>query len=466
MFFLTCNPFKSKTCIIGKGLGMRRLITLSCLALLVTSIGCKQDSAQWKVAAALNEEKNGNSEAAIELLHTAVCMDPQSHSTKLRLADLLSKNDQGDLGLTLCDEVLESSPQFKAAWEVRSRCLMFLGRFDEALVDFQKCGADNIDKEWDELNQLAYLRGLAGCELDKALRQSNLGIFKLERQHQRWGNYPSVPIEISSIASAGLISRYTDDGHLFVMDLLNEAIIKEQELWTIMNSQLERQLAIHELENQNKSSGETDKQRVDRQEKEAKLASDLLQRVTVNLTVLLATRSLILEDQGQTELADLDRLWLDRIGFLKSDDIYNALPSNYESLQVLRSSEAILDTRGFILTQMPWLPTWTTPSGSVVQLNTEETGASYGSFRAAMRDLDIAVAAAEIHLLACSSDLVNRIEVPLEEVHALKSEGARMVAVLRNHRRQALLKANQAEAAQQDLLRIKELGFEAGPSLF
>jgi len=465
MFFLIHSPLMpkaSRTC-------LRRLILLCCLTLITTGVGCNQDRAQWKVAAAINEEKNGNPEAAIELLQTALRLDPDSVFIKTGLASLLAENDQGDLGLTLCDEVLESNPGFKEAWRSRSNCLMLLGRFDEALADYQKYVAKNIDKEPNQLNQLAYYRGLAGHELDKALQQINLGIKKSE-QNQHWGRFSVVPIEISSVVSAGLISRYTTDGHLLVMGLLNDSILKEQQIWLDMNARFERVLARHKQENE---SGEADKLRAERQRTEAKRASDSLQNISGNLTVLLATRSLIFEDQGQSKLADLDRLWLEQIGF-EPQELYDALPSDTECLAALSQGEAYLDTRGFILTQMPWLPNWTQPSGSVIQMEDKSSilrsawspSTSYGSYTEALRDLDLAVAAAEVHLLSLDTDLFNRIEIPVEEVSTRRPIGARMVAVLRNHRRQAHLKANQLEAAEQDLLRIQELGFEAGPCLF
>ena len=464
MFSVICNLLRLKTQSVSGTLSMRQLTTLFCAALVTMNIGCCQDSAQWKVAAAINEAKHGNEEEAIELLQAALRMDPDSSDIKLRLAGLLAENDQGDLGVTLCDEVLESDPAADDVWKTRSSCLLLLGRFDEALADYQKHVIGSIDKNSEQLNQLAYQRALAGSELDKALRQINQGIGKLEQQ-QFWGRFSSVPIEVSSIVSAGLISRYTDGGQALIMDLLNELIFEEQRVWLDQNAKFQRLLTKFEKEDRESQSGDTDERRAKRQKAEEDQAYQRLQLVAGNLTVSLATRSLIFEDQGQSELADLDRLWLKRIGYEPSE-IYKALPSDIECLAALHNGGAMLDTRGFILTQMPWLPTWTIPTGAVFPMTNKNTSTSYGSYKGAMRDFDIAVAAAEIRLLALNSTLANRIEFPAEHVQPLKMMEARMIAVLRNHRRQALLKAKQLDAAQQDLLRIKELGYEAGPSLF
>ena len=484
MFFMIHNFFNASASTANGPLCLRRLISLCCLATIIFSIGCNKDSAQWKVAAAANEKKDGNPEEAIELLQTALRMDPESNSIKICLANLLAENDQGDLGITLCDEVLESKPESKEAWHARASCLLFLGRFEEALADYQNSCADKIDKSINELNELAYYRVLAGLELDKALRQVNHGISQFQ-QKQSWGRFLNVPIEIRSIVSAALISRYTDNGHLLVMDLLNESIFEEQRVWLAVNKQLQNLLDKLELENEDDSSRDVDAEQASQRRDQKQQAAQNLELVSGNLRVLLAARSLILEDQGRTELADLDRLWLKRIG-AEPQNIYDALPGDNECLAALAAGEAMLDTRGYILTQMPWQPTWTTPSGTAVGVNDKTTlvrtrfpylaipqalsqsRATFGSYDKALRDLDLAVAVSEVQLLAFNSDLVNRIDFPVkfQDVNALKAMEKRMVAVLRNHRRQAHLKAKQAEAAEQDLLRIEELGFEAGPSLF
>ena len=312
MLFSIRNFLNTRPTTKSNAFGTRHFSFLCCLALILFNIGCNNDSAQWKVAAAINEKKNANPEGAIELYQAALRMDPESPEIKIRLANLLAENDQGDLGLTLCDEVLESDPNFQLAWHVRSNCLTFLGRFDEALADYQKCCAGNSDKNWLELNQLAYHRGLAGFELDKALRQANRGIGKFQQQ-QIWGGFSIVPLEISSIVSASLISRHLDDGHLLVQDLLNESISERQQIWLERDAFLDRVEEIHEEENQTNFGDETEELRTNRQRKELEQASKGVERASGNLAVLLATRSLLFEDQGKSKLADLDRLWLKRI---------------------------------------------------------------------------------------------------------------------------------------------------------
>ena len=452
-----------------------RWLCLGCIVLTVASIGCRKDSAQWKLAAAINEEDNGNSEGAIELLQKALRMDPDSKPIKLQLALLLAENDQGDLSQMLCKEVLEDDPQHKVAWLVLSECLHRMGRFDESLAAYQKYVADEIDKDPGELNQLAYFRALAGVQLDKALRQINEGIEKYENQfvpigqqefslfaspRPSWGAYRKVPIAINTLVSAGLLSRYTDDGQKYVMGLLNDKIHQEQQAWLSANAQLDR---LYEL--QESQSEDATEQEVEKRNKLVKMSAKFVDRVAIgSLPLLLATRSLMLDDQGQTELADLDRLWLKQIGE-QPQNVYNSLPKDLECMSALYEVQAILDTRGFIQTQLPWQPTWTDPSGTVMRLK-DQSQITHGSYGLALQDLDLAIIAAEVRLMALNSDAINRIEYPIEGIPGDKVSGAKLVAILRDHRRQAHLKAGQIEAAQRDQERIEELGWKKDDNLF
>ena len=104
--------------------------------------------------------------------------------------------------------------------------------------------------------------------------------------------------------------------------------------------------------------------------------------------------------------------------------------------------------------------------------------ATYSNYSMTLRDLDIAVTASEVLLAALNDDIVNRIDFPikglrvreehrelclwqhifggppgivgdLRDIEGLKAMEARMVAVLRNHRREAHLKANQVRSRRE-----------------
>jgi len=474
MLSLICNPLKLILRAVYRKDWVCCAICLGGIVLLVGTIGCRKDSAQWKVAAAANEEASGNPEGAIELLQKALKMDPNSDDIKLRLALLLAENDQGDLSQMLCHEVLENDPQNKNAWPVLSECLHRMGRFDESLAAYQKHVADEIDMDPDELNQLAYLRALAGVQLDKALRQVNEGIGKYQKEFvsiskqefslfgpvpPSWGTYTRVPIEVNALVSAGLLSRYTDDGHKYVLGFLSDKIHGEQQAWLSANAQLDRLYHLQETQSEDALDQEAEKLN-----ELVKRSANYVDRTAGNLPVLLATRSLIFDSQGQTKLADLDRLWLKRIG-VQPQNVYASLPSDVECMLALGEVQAILDTRGFIQTQLPWQSTWTHPSGDVMQLEDQSRFfITYGSYELALQDLDLAIAAAEVRLLALNSDAVNRIEYSVDSIRIKKVSGVKLVAILREHRRQAHMKAGQIEAAQRDQERIEELG--VGDNLF
>lgn len=465
MFSPICNLLKPIDWSLYRRSWVRMTLCLGCLILIASNIGCRKDCAQWNVAAAINEENKGNSEGAIELLQKALRMDPDSDDIKLDLALLLAKNDQGDLSQTLCDEVLESDPNSEDAWRVLSECLHLMGRFDDSLAAYQKHVADKIDKGPNELNQLAYFRALAGVQLDKALRQINEAIYKYEHQleaetRHSWGSFSYIPMEIKAVVSAGLLSRYTEEGHQHVMGLLNDKIQVEQELWLAANARFQR--LYDQKENQGNSGNDQD---AEEQQEHIEDASDQVERIAGVLSVLLATRSLMFDDKGQTELADLDRLWIKQVGE-QPQKVYGTLPSDRECLSALSEIQAIIDTRGYILTQLPWQPTWTHPSGVVMKIEDRTSLITYGSYERALKDLDLAVVAAEVRLLVLDSDAVNWIEYPPERIPADKANGAKLIAILRNHRRQAHLKANQVEAAQRDQERIEELDLKAGENLF
>ena len=456
-----CNPLKLIFRAVCRGNLVRYTLCLSCIVLLVANSGCRKDSAQWKFAAAINEDANGNSEGAIELLQKALRMDPDSASIKLRLARLLAANDQGDLSHMLCEEVLENDPQHETAWRTLSECLHHMGRFDESLAAYQKHVAKDIDKSPNQLNQLAYFRALAGIQLDKALRQSNEGFAKYEkrlsfRAAHSWGTYSSVPFDVNALVSAGLMSRYTDQGHLYVMGPLSDKIHDQQQVWLSVKAGFDR---LYDQKDEGLTGQEAEEQRG-----LEKKAAGLVEGVAGSLKLLLATRSLIFDDQGQSELADLDRLWIKQVGFQPSR-VYDSLPSDIECMSALFEIPLMLDTRGFIQTQLPWQPVWTHPSGKVMRLE-NRSRITYGSYDLALQDLDLAIIVAEIRLQALNSNAVNRIDYSIESIRDKKVSGAKLVAISRNHRRQAHLKAGQIEAAQQDQERIEELGWKADDNLF
>lgn len=443
------------------------------IVLLLLCGGCRQDSATWKFAEGLNEYEAGNLEPAIELLQESLKLDPDATSIKLTLARMLAENCQGDLGLAWCDEVLEQFPENLQARTVRTLCLQYLGRFEDAFREYQKVVAGEIDKPEEQLNNLAYFRALADQELDKATRQINQAIGHYERS-TFWGNLKGVPIHVQAIVSVGLLSRQVG-GREFVVESMNDLIVQHEDQWLADNAKLDGLLRIQELnEKTNQEAAAVFQTSID-------LISNQIQNIEGSLALLLATRCLMSEDAGEVARADHDLLWLKKIGY-EPQDVFDRLPGDFECWSAVQVSTMYLDTRGFVLTKLPWPLQWIDPMGQVVALpiGASQLSVKRGSYADALFDLDVAIAAAEINQLAFNSPLANRLRSgfgqprsPTEifaklgaEQRFRKQQASKLIAVLRYHRLNAHEKAGLFEQASLDRQRIESLGFEADGSLF
>ena len=80
----------------------------------------------------------GQSEEAMEVMEIAFREAPDNRQIKLAYANMLAENDQGELGITLCDEILELTPEDELAHQVRSTCFQYLGEFDLALENYKR----------------------------------------------------------------------------------------------------------------------------------------------------------------------------------------------------------------------------------------------------------------------------------------------------------------------------------------
>jgi tetratricopeptide (TPR) repeat protein len=421
--------------------------------------GCRQDAAQWKFAKGLNEYEAGNLDQAIELLQESLKLDPSESKVKLRLARLLAENCQGDLGLAWCDEVLDQSPSNAEARNVRVVCLQYLGRFDEAFREYQKVVAGKIDKPAEHLNNLAYFRALASRELDKAQRQISQAIEKYER-NKPWANLKGVPIHVQGIVSAGLLTRQVG-GREHVVGPLNDLIIQHEDQWNAYDAKLDGLLRLQTAAEETAGVTVADFQSA------VDVVSNRIKNIEGSLALLLATRSLMSEDAGDTVLADRDRLWLKRIGH-DPEDVFGRLPSDLECWGAVQVSTVYLDTRGFVLAKQPWATRWIDPLGqeSSLPVGSASYLAKESNYADALFDLDVAISAAEVNRLVVNSSLLNQMNLDLDAVGFHQQQAGKLIAVLRYHRLKAHEKAGQMDLAAADQRRIESLGFEADCSLF
>lgn len=458
----------NKLCRQLNRLGMPCIAMLLIGIVVVTSIGCGE-SAQWKYAQAINDYDSGDLDSAIENMKQAIA-STDDRSMKLVLATIYYENGQGDLGLAICDELLESQPGSADTLYTRAICLQHLGRFKESLRDYQESLSGIGALGTDELNNLAYFRGLAGVDLTEAAYQIQKAIDTKEKEE--WGSqFRAVSLRVRAAVAIGLISRHLDQQELAVgvLDKMIERIEPEwQNQLSLINQLVAANMALSFPLDQDKQESITNNFR------------GLFERSSQSLGLLLVARCLVNEDLKNFDQVDCDRRLIAEMG-LDFEELINALPSDDDCLfdRPSNFSESIfspgkpiaspinlaavyLDTRGFVMARQPW------HSDDVVQWRRflkMDSGNLLCTYEEALIDLDLAVAAGELKHAAAFSPLANRNSVPIKSVRHSRKTSGHDLAVLRYHRMQAHMKAGNTKAAEIDRDRVESLGFKADDSL-
>ena len=429
----------------------RPFVLVVLLSVFLAASGCSNERASWKVASALNLAEQGQLDEAIEQMQIAIKQAPDRYGFKLIQARFLAMHDQGELGVALCDEVLEKYPQHEGARRVRANCLVYLGQFDEALEDFKLSVSTKLERSSEELNNLAYYRTLAGLELDQAIQNIELAIEKEE--NQPWGaGFGRVSFPVRATICLGLMARHIDrrDVALEQLDRVIADLTSHWETQDRLITELVAELAANEFPISERRINQTSSARV---------AQEIARQ---SLGMLLATRALIHEDCGHCRLADRDRHQLQDLGIDESE-VFASLPDDVSCLAVLEKSSTFLDTRGFLMTRLPWQDEAVLPWLEHLKMQRPEAIANY---RRAINDLDLAIATMQVLHAASNSPVYNRYDIPLKQVERDRKHGLRTLAVLIFHRMEAHRKAGQHELAQQDANRISELGFDPEANLF
>ncbi len=425
---------------------LHRVVMLFCC--LLFSVGCHQEKAQWKAAAAGNLADECKLSEAIDLLTEAVELDGDETKMRLKLALLLAENGEGELGVDQCDMYIEKHPDELGAYFARSHCLQSLNRFEEALEDFKKSISDHVSRNTIELNSLAYYRALANVELDKAAADIQTAIERKEDEY--WGSRLNLTLRLRGLVAASVIARHLGEQQK-VLGHLDRQIERVETLMGLQKSSLESQITDKigsEFPLSKESEASFDELRLRLEfEKQA-------------IAALRTMRALIHEDLEQPTLADQDRRRIVELGF-EFDEIANDLPYRLQCLSTLDTAAAYLDTRGFIYSKLPWKPQ-ATEEGGINFSNPVDSG----SFDVAIEDLNIAVLAAQIHHRALKSDVYNTPDIQMHQIKGLKHQSKRTLAVLIYHRLLLNERAGFSEAAEKDRQRIIELGCEPGDHLF
>ncbi|MEL7497197.1 MAG: hypothetical protein AAFN77_06270 [Planctomycetota bacterium] len=436
---------------MSNALKLRWFSALCLTTLLSVGVGCQNESAKWQYADAINQYEAGKTDEAIAQLQDIIDNTSDNDEMKLKLAEMYASHEQADLGISLCDEYLEKYPDSVEARRVRSECLQYLARFEEALNDYQESLAGLAKLNPTQLNNLAYFRTLAKNDLPLAAKQIDEAI--REMRFTNWGCRYQVPLTVRCSVAIGLIARHVDQQEA-AAKALDQQINLELVEWARKKSN-GRQLTALFTAAQFPFDEKTE-DRINR-------SRDVVELSRQSLALLLATRCLVNEDLGKSDLVDNDRRLISQLDF-DFEQLVAELPTDLACLEVLRRNATVfLDTRGFVTAQLPWQSEDVHRWSKSLEMDSPGLLASY---EMALQDLDLSIAAAELNYLAVRSPLYNRYDYPIEFVEFLKNGFKRTLAVLRYHRMQAHLKAGKKQLAQLDADRIKELGLDPNACLF
>ena len=406
--------------------------------------GCDAESAKWDLAKARNLYEASDLSGAVELLESAHQKAPENNVIKLELAKRYAENGQCQLGIGLCNDYLAEHPDDFKGFRARSDCFLFWGKFDEALADYKRSLSEYSSRDYMQLNGLAYYRGLADKDIDKATLEIEAAIELIEVAVK--GKGVRIPLPIRTVVAAGLVSRRIGQQELALESLDQRIDQYEQKLFSTNEVLKTRVTGL--LRYQDKLS---------KKEEQGLLPLRIsLQQQKESLAAMLAIRALILEDLGQTEKADQDRWAVKELDF-DFEQVCNRFPSDLNCLRALATASQFLDTRGFVLGRQKW-----TTDADLESLLGSPAGAHllYSNYKAALADMDLALMAAHFEQLCLEGSLCNSTELSAEMVQQWKKDNKHKRAVLLHHRKEIHLREGNKAAAALDQKSIDELGFD------
>ena len=406
--------------------------------------GCDAESAKWDLAKARNLYQANDLKGAIEALEAAHQKVPHDNVVKFELARRYSENGQCQLGIGLCNEYLKEHPDDVDGFRERADCWLYWGRFDEALADYKRSLSDYASRNALELNGLAYYRGLADKEIDRAVVEIQTAVEEVEVVITGKGMVP-IPLQVRAIVDAGLVSRRIGRQEA-ALSVLDERIDHYQKK-LMSTTEVLKTRVTGSLNYQDQLSKTEEKDLL-------KLRLNL-QRQKESLAAMLVTRALILEDLGQHERADQDRWAVEELDF-DFERVSSRFPSDLKCLRSLSTASMFLDTRGFVLGRQRWATD--AQIASLMSVPTSEQ-LHYSSYRKALADMDLAILAAHFVQFGLESSLCNSTEMSPELVQEWKKENKRKRAVLLHHRKEIHLREGNQAAAALDQEAIDELGF-------
>lgn len=400
----------------------------------LTFYGCGPEWARWDATQANMYFRRGETEDALYQLRDAIRKSPRDPSLKLNLAKRLIEIDQPEEALDLANQVLEVFPDNANAVSIISSAYQHLGDFKSALQASRRIIAGG--------NELAYYRALAKTDLPLA-KEDIESVIESQNRYISWQGDEELSLGVKATAMASMVAR--------CCDLREEAIATISQQVGVLRSQVqESQLELNEH-----IYGLTQDSFPVRQDSATLRLQKNLNRHERRLAVLLSCRALLHQDLGNMSNCSNDRLDVAELGF-DSSEILKALPDERLSLAVLGAPTAFLDTQGFIYSLLPWDET----------LASSDLKKFFSSYGEAVRDLNIAILCNEVSRKSLDCPLGNSMELIQQNKAAAMKAATRQSAVLLYHRLQLHQRGGKEELALRDEKRIRELGFEPGPSLY
>ena len=411
--------------------------------------GCGPEWARWDAAQAVMAYEQGNVHGAIYQLTEAVEKSPRDPSLKLSLAEKLIESNQPFQAERVCDEILKRFPDNDLALHQKAECQQAQGNFEKALETFKqhaKFRSWLMNDSSSLLNTRAYFRALANTELDNASDDIHAAVAMVN--NRRMGQLGhSVSIGPRSLVASVIIARKIGMPKEAI-DRLSPAIgrfrIYANE-WANKTNEAIMQQSTLQFPPTTDDTQETRNLR------------GIAERFEKTLALLLTTRALCYQDIQKTDLSDQDRAEVRDLR-LDADKIISKLPEDIECLRELHSTQALLDTRGFIISLLPdnQVKKATAANGMVRVSHSYVEG---------LRDLDQAVFAFEVFTKSLGTEVHNHVDNELD-LKTLKHRAPRDKAVLLYHRMLLLEKMGEKAAAKRDETAIRKLGFEPGWHLF
>jgi len=421
------------------------IAAVASVALLpMTFYGCGPEWARWDATQANMYFRQGEVDDALYQLRDAIRKSPRDPVLKLTLAQRLKENGQPAEAVELADKVLEVFPDNANAVATKTDALHQLGDFEAALetqIDFNK-SQRSVPRD---LNGLAYFRALARKDLHLAKADIEKLIGDYNKYYVDWENDDRLDLGVKATVLATLVARCCD--------------AKEDALSVVTNQidTLNQRVAVAQGRLTNHVYEESLDSFPIRQDEGLLLRQQLLAIHEKQAATLLTCRALLHQDLGEMSRCRSDRREVAQLGY-DSSEIAAELPDEKTALMKIGQAGAILDTRGYICSLLPW-------HNELGQLDIEERN-FFSNYENALRDLDIAILCSKVSRMSLDCPFGNSIELTQHDKHEARKLRTRQNAALLYHRQTLHQRAGNEELAAMDAKRIRDLGHEPGIGLY